>query len=106
LAAVLDDGLRSSCYTRQEMNLYIARKAQDALKALASGDSREERLKLARMQLMQASSNYHKSSATEHVREYLEKIEAITEDQSLEEVSALIRETIETVFEEYGRILP
>ena len=50
------------------MNLYIAKKAQDALKALASVDSRENRLKEARMHLMLVTSEYHKASATEHVR--------------------------------------
>ena len=88
------------------MNLYIAKKAQDALKALASVDSRENRLKEARMHLMLVTSEYHKASATEHVRECLGKIEKITDEQSLEDVSTIIREAIETIFEEYGRILP
>jgi hypothetical protein len=54
------------------------------------------RSKERRREALGFTSEYHKASATEHVRECLGKIEKITDEQSLEDVATIIREAIDT----------
>ena len=88
------------------MDRYIGQKAQQALEALTTDSSLEQRLKEARMHLSSVTGTHFLQSASTQVQQHLVAVSDIADNEPLPDVACKIREAIETIFEQWGREHP
>jgi hypothetical protein len=85
------------------MERYIVQKAQQALEALTTEESLEDRLRAARMHFSFVTDDHYLQSAPAEVQKYLTAVRYIPHGEPRPETARTIREAIESIFEAWGR---
>lgn len=84
------------------MDRYIAQKAQQALQALMTDETLRERLSAACGHLLSIPDGLTQTAPAE-IQECLTAVRNIPEHNSSTDTAGTVRDTIETILEEWGR---